>query len=102
MNLTLLSIRKLLFQFTEFWIEWFMNFFADSDYYWTEETYPVTKAKNVIINKTTIKRIKSVKKDVLSANVNSNLFKIIHQTKNELEEFVNMGLVYISSVRLIN
>ncbi len=46
MNLSSLSINKWFYQFTEFCIDWFMNFFADPDYYWTLETYPGSDQKS--------------------------------------------------------
>jgi hypothetical protein len=42
-----LSIDKLLLKWSTYWVDWFMNFFADPDYYWIEEWYPsVTKVRH--------------------------------------------------------
>jgi len=38
-----LSLDVLVLKWSKFWVDWFMNLFADPDYYWVEETYPGKK-----------------------------------------------------------
>ncbi|MGQ1786679.1 MULTISPECIES: hypothetical protein [unclassified Saccharicrinis] len=42
-----LSMEEVLIKWAEFCVDWFMNLFADPEYYWVEETYP---GKNVSTN----------------------------------------------------
>ncbi|MCW3787855.1 hypothetical protein [Plebeiibacterium sediminum] len=35
-----LSMESFLIKWAEMCIDWFMNFFADPEYYWVEENYP--------------------------------------------------------------
>ncbi len=36
-----LSMESFLLRWAELCIDWFMNFFADPEYYWVEESYPI-------------------------------------------------------------
>jgi hypothetical protein len=38
-----LSISDLLLKWSAYWVDWFMNFFADPEYYWVEEINPSTQ-----------------------------------------------------------
>ncbi len=73
MNLSNLSIEKWMNHFAEFCIEWFMNFFADPDYYWTLETYPGSDQKtnssdNPVFAKVKKTSVHTFKKPVLRTN----------------------------------
>ncbi len=41
-----LSLENLLLNWAEMCIEWFMNLFADPEYYWVEENYPTKRKIN--------------------------------------------------------
>lgn len=41
-----LSIKIMFIQWTNLCVDWFMNLFADADYYWVDESYPSASTNN--------------------------------------------------------
>ncbi len=71
-----LSLEVWYLRWTEFCIDWFMNFFADPDYYWVEETYPNKRSKSKIINISDLAdKNKVVLKEALNDNQIFNVYK---------------------------
>ncbi|GAF02387.1 hypothetical protein [Saccharicrinis fermentans] len=64
-----LSMEEILVKWATFCVDWFMNLFADPDYYWVEETYPSKKSECAVAN---------IKKTDLTA-------KIVHAKKGVKE-----------------
>lgn len=52
-----LSMEALWVNWADLIVDWFMNFFADPEYYWVEETYPGQIKRSVIVKNSLIKRV---------------------------------------------
>ncbi len=102
MNTLKLSINLWFFQLTEMCVDWFMNLFADPEYYWTEETLPEKHPEErIIINdihkKTPINEI-SLKRTELSDNRLS-----IEYVVKKIQKMNKLFSLYISLLkRLVN
>lgn len=85
-----LSIKIILIQWTNLCVDWFMNLFADADYYWVDESYPSASTNNhpkrnkvdVIVSSNCIKSKKPTVNYLNKAllKINFNIFKKVQNT----------------------
>ncbi len=92
-----LSIEAMFLKWTEFCIDWFMNFFADPDYYWVEETYPNNKQKKKTVLMVTDKDTpKETKVETVVRNLIINSFNIFH--KSIIKHFKSVNQLFFNKI----
>ncbi|MCW3805763.1 hypothetical protein [Plebeiibacterium marinum] len=82
-----LSFEKWLIQITEMCIDWFMNLFADPEYYWVAETYPGKKMQTV--NTSCEQKTSDKKKGMLDYEI-----FVVNKVFNSLISNISNGIYY--------
>ncbi len=98
MNTVKLSLETWFLRWTEFCIDWFMNFFADPDYYWVEETYPNKRSRNKKeIVKEQVNEDEVVKNELfverLITKATKRMVKFISSSSRDFYELINQLLL---------
>lgn len=89
-----LSFKIILIHFANFWVDWFMDFFADADCYWVEESKPFKQIKAPISNEIVCNQKISISQPKRSISWHSNKiqfglnFNSIYKTISKIESSV--------------